>query len=286
MLQPHHFRAWEKNREGRTEELHAEDRASLSAWNLVPGSVLSIHQGLTMTGTRIKVGEHATLRVRWPTGDRNDDRLRIGQQVVVRISPSAVLLGAPGVWPGKDRWNRWTGRIVLVEPGRPNGMVTVKSFGENWTLMSAGSVLGLGRLPQTWDTVNIVVDPAKVRLDHQVSRERRGGCHWTTAGTNQTPVDRRVWMKGRLSGDVSDVPSGWFLPLEIGTAHVGAVVAPEQDIPQDLVAGSELEVHIDQGEAWLKLSKWDPLPIPCSLVYTSGDPAADGRAVAGSSDKG
>jgi hypothetical protein len=51
-----------------------------------------------------------------------------------------------------------------VEPVRTAPLITVKLLGESWTLKSTGPVMGLSRRPQVWDTVNIVVDPAQVRI--------------------------------------------------------------------------------------------------------------------------
>jgi hypothetical protein len=43
-------------------------------------------------------------------------------------------------------------------------LITAKLHGESWTLKSIGTVVGLSRRPQVWNTVNIVVDPAQVRI--------------------------------------------------------------------------------------------------------------------------
>jgi len=175
-------------------------QSKADAWNLISGTVLSIHQGLTRTGIRIGVGEQGILRAKWPNDVGLADQVRIGKRVTVQIASTAVLLGVPGIWPGGDRWNRWAGRIVLVDPGKPHEMVTVKVFGEKWTLRSTGPVQGLDRPPQAWDSVNIVVDPAMVPLAAPLSIDSVRRVHWTTVENSQTQADVRLWVKGRLSG--------------------------------------------------------------------------------------
>lgn len=46
------------------------------------------------------------------------------------------------MWPGRERWNRWAGRIVLVESGHSAPMIAVKIQGKNRMLKSAGQVPG------------------------------------------------------------------------------------------------------------------------------------------------
>jgi hypothetical protein len=65
---------------------------------------------------------------------------------------------------GTRRMNRWIGRIVMVHADNPDPLITVKVYGEAWTLQSRGCVVGADRLPQAWETVNIVIDPEQVRL--------------------------------------------------------------------------------------------------------------------------
>jgi hypothetical protein len=80
------------------------------------------------------------------------------------IPAEAVRCEAGEFRQGKTRWNRWIGRIVFVEPVRTAPLITVKLYGENWTLKSTVPVFGLSRRPQVWDTVNIVIDPTQVRI--------------------------------------------------------------------------------------------------------------------------
>ena len=80
------------------------------------------------------------------------------------IPAEAVRLEAGMFRRSKQRWNRWIGRIVLVESGNAGVIYTVKIHGENWTLKSYGSVVGARQPSKTWDVVNVVVDPQKVGL--------------------------------------------------------------------------------------------------------------------------
>ncbi|MBU6434944.1 MAG: hypothetical protein KJS98_16680, partial [Nitrospirae bacterium] len=95
------------------------DRGSVCAdntiTNWVVGVVQSQHVGLVRSGVRIKIGERTNLRVRWPIG--NERFFVVGQHVVATIPAEAVRLEAGIFRRSTQRWNRWIGRIVLVEPG-------------------------------------------------------------------------------------------------------------------------------------------------------------------------
>jgi hypothetical protein len=132
--------------------------------NVVAGPVVAIYHGLTRTGIRMRVGERTDLRVKWPSQQGAVSDIKIGEWVIATIPAEAVRLEAGEFRQGKSRWNRWIGRIVFVKPERTAPMITVKLHGESWTLKSTGPVVGLSRRPQVWDTVNIVVDPAQVRI--------------------------------------------------------------------------------------------------------------------------
>ncbi len=131
--------------------------------NWVAGVIHSQHIGLVRTGVRIKVMERTDLRVRWPIGDERC--LVVGQRVVATIPAEAVRLEAGMFRRSKQRWNRWIGRIVLVESGEAGMVYTVKIYGESWTLKSYGPVTGARQPSKTWDVVNVVVDPQRVELD-------------------------------------------------------------------------------------------------------------------------
>ena len=268
MLQPGNVPPWDQDSREPSDGRPVDASVSLGVCaNMIAGSIVSIHHGLTRTGIRVRVGGNMTLRVRWPSEPGQEYRVQVGQRIVANIGVEAVLLGAPGIWPGAERWNRWTGRIVLVEPGMSAPMITVKAHGEPLTLKSTGPVLGLVRSPQVWNTVNIVVDPEKVRLVDQLQETDSRKSHWASANA-QTLAQARVWVKGSVQA-VRRAPTGWLLSLEIGGAHVSALVSAEKEIPWSWMPGEEVEVNVSQWEAWLKPSGRDVEPVRCSLFYPS-----------------
>lgn len=212
----------------------------------------------------MRIGQHATVRLRLPSDIGSLHDVRIGQRVTAKIAADAVLLGVPGTWPGKERWNRWTGRIVLVEPGPSANVITTKVHGESWTLKSSEPVLGSERRPCAWDIVTIAVDPARVRLVRQASDD--GGQFHRMTFSTQALTGGRVWLKGRVQ-TLRQVPTGWLLSLQIGSAHVSALVRTEAGIPWNWMPGAEVEVHVGQWEAWVKPYGQDTDPMECRLLY-------------------
>ncbi len=265
MLQPEKVseRGQADGREPKT--LAGDADRSLPIWNMVSGLVESIHQGLTRTGIHVRIGQHVTIRLRLPSDIGSLHDVRIGQRVTAKIAADAVLLRVPGTWPGKERWNRWTGRIVLVESGLSADVITTKVHGESWTLKSLGPVLGLERRPSAWDTVTITADPARVRLVRQASDDGVGRFPGMIFST-QALTGGRVWLKGRVQA-IRQVPTGWLLLFEIGGAHVSALVSTEAGIPWNWKPGVDVDVHVGQWEAWVKPHGRDMDPIQCRLLY-------------------
>lgn len=130
--------------------------------NWVMGIVQFRQTGIVRTGIRIKIGKRENLRVKWHIGAARS--FAIGQRVVATIPAEAVRLEAGMFRRSKQRWNRWIGRIVLVESTELGILYTVKIHGENWTLKSYGPVVGAQRPNKTWDDVNVVVDPQGIDL--------------------------------------------------------------------------------------------------------------------------
>jgi hypothetical protein len=130
--------------------------------NWVRGVVHSQYVGLVRAGVRIKVGHRADLRIRWVR--RAERSFVVGQPVVVTIPAEAVRLEYGMFRRSKQRWNRWVGRIVLVEHLEAGTVYTVKVHGEEWTLKTLGPILGAQQPPRSWDVVNVVVDPQVVEL--------------------------------------------------------------------------------------------------------------------------
>ena len=133
-----------------------------SITNWVAGLVQSQYMGLVRAGVRIKIMERIDLRVRWPIGE---ERCFVaGQHVRAMIPAEAVRFEAGMFRRSTQRWNRWIGRIVLVESTDSGIVYTVKIHGEDWTLMGYGPVLGARQLSKPWDIVNVVVDPQRIAL--------------------------------------------------------------------------------------------------------------------------
>jgi hypothetical protein len=130
--------------------------------NWITGVIQSHYVGLLRAGVRVKVGGHADLRVRWTM--ENDRQFTIGQQVVAAIPAEAVRLESGLFRRSKQRWNRWIGRIVLVEQREATRLYTVKIHSEEWTIKSSGVVLGDEHAMKPWNVVTVVVDPQEVDL--------------------------------------------------------------------------------------------------------------------------
>ncbi len=151
--------------------------------NVLMGVVISKTEGLTRTTLRLRLGEHTDLRVRWQAPLPTDSTANIGHMVCVTIPEEAVHLEAGGFRRGKQRWNRWIGRVVLVNRKDEDPVTTVKLHRESITLKSVGPVMGARAALSVWDTVNIVVDPQQVRL----VPVRRPGSQVTPSGLIARP---------------------------------------------------------------------------------------------------
>src|SRR5215510_12502253 len=130
--------------------------------NWVGGVVQSQYVGLIRAGVRIKVGSRADIRVRWVL--ETDRQFVVGQQVVATIPAEAVHLEFGLFRRSQQRWNRWVGRIVLVDSVERGKVYTVKIHGEEWTIKGYGPVLGAQQPCKPWDVVNVVVDPQAIDL--------------------------------------------------------------------------------------------------------------------------
>src|SRR5215831_9737740 len=130
--------------------------------NWIAGVIYSQYIGLVREGVRVKMMDKIDLRVRWPIGEPR--YFANGQYVIATIPAEAVRLEAGLFRRSRQRWNRWTGRIVLVESAETGPVYTVKIHGEDWTLKSYGPVVGEREPSKAWDIVTIVVDPQRVDL--------------------------------------------------------------------------------------------------------------------------
>ena len=130
--------------------------------NVLTGIVFARTEGLTCTTYRIRVAERIDVRMRWPSSSCRS--LSIGRPVRLMIPQESVLLEAGGFRRGKQRWNRWIGRVVLSARQDKDGSITVKIHHAPITLKSRGSVTGTQSPLSTWDTVNVVVDPQHITI--------------------------------------------------------------------------------------------------------------------------
>lgn len=139
--------------------------------NWVAGTIQSQYVGLMRAGVRIRVLERTDIRVRWPIGEER--YFAKGQHVLAMIPAEAVRLEAGMFRRSKQRWNRWIGRIVLVESAEKGTVYTVKIHGEDWTLKGFGPVVGARQLSKPWDVVTVVVDPQRIALEIMEMRPSR-----------------------------------------------------------------------------------------------------------------
>jgi hypothetical protein len=141
--------------------------------NCIEGVIRSQSVGLARAGVRIKIMERTELRVRWPLEQRR--YFVAGQCVLATIPAGAVRLEAGMFRRTNQRWNRWTGRIALVEHRESGPLYTVKIHREDWTIKAYGPVLGARQPIQTWDVVSIVVDPQLIQLSPAGTRAEQFG---------------------------------------------------------------------------------------------------------------
>lgn len=146
-------------------------------WNYLTGRVVSMLCGLTRTTVQVMTADGVNLKARCASEIFEEMSLRIDQPVVARINAHDVLIGMAGMWPGKERWNRWSGRIVLVGPMDFAPLLTVKLQGKTCTLTSSGPVIGQRLRLEAWEPVNIVIDPENVALSPYLQATADGPRH-------------------------------------------------------------------------------------------------------------
>ncbi len=246
----------------------SESTAALSMHslvNMIPGQVTSVHQGLLNVGIRVRIGERTDLRVRWPLGSDLKPGLVGGPPVQVMIPAEAGHLESGYFRLGKRRWNRWIGRIVLIETVQDRRVVSVKLHGDRVTLKCCGSMTGLNWVPRVWDTLNIVVDPAQIRLDAGIRNHQPQTVDPGPAKFDHVR-DARVWMRAQVT-EVGEAPEGMFLSLLIGAACVSVFIGREDDNFNQWRSGVTLDIHVGRYDACLKPYGGDSAPILCRVLY-------------------
>ena len=244
------------------ESLQCPLGSSELTWNSIAGHVISVLHGLTRTTVKIMTEDEVVLAVRYPSEKFERTGLRLGQRVVAHVNAHDVLLGREGMSFGRERWNRWNGRIVLVSSWSGSPLITVKLNGKGCTLTSVGPVMGQPLRPEAWGPVTIVVDPENVI----VSPHRR-----TTRDAGNAPGvpmhdTHRVWLKARIEA-VRKTASGSVVSLDVGGAQISALVCGDQDIPYEWAPGLPVEMHVDQWEAWLRPAGDGIDAVMCKLIY-------------------
>src|SRR4029077_12126813 len=110
------------------------------------------------------------------------------------------------------RWNRWIGRVVLVNRTNHNPVTTAKIHRDSITLHSVGPVIGAALLTP-WDTVNIVVDPHKVSVAPIGSpcRQMRPSLSSSALTASQLSL---VWLRA-TTRSLRPIPTGLFVALDV-----------------------------------------------------------------------
>jgi ABC-type molybdate transport system ATPase subunit len=242
-------------------------RVIFSDHNALSGVIEAVHPGLTRVSVRVVTGNQTSIRVRWPEEAGRDLSFRVGQKVTARIPSDAVGLEVGLFRQGRQRWNRWIGRVVLVQRERDLMFVTVKLHGDDVILTSAQPIGGRAASLQTWDTVNVVVDPLRVML-HAKGPDQLDGSQIDLQRAWHADRDARIWLRARLT-DIRQTSEGQLLSLDLGGAYVSAQIAPSNRSSLEWVPGERVDVQVGVWEAWNKRAHDTMAPIPCRLLYLS-----------------
>lgn len=248
--------------------------SSIPGVNVLTGSVLAIHPGLTRTSIRVRVGRRTDLRVRWPDDRNIPDVITIGRPVTATVSSEAVRLETGIFRRTKSRWNRWIGRVVWTAPNTSTPMTIVKVHGEGWTLQSSGPIHGATQPLRTWDIVNVVVDPERISLTASPT-ESYGRNSAPNQSLSTCPAEHEglVWMRALIE-DTRRLPAGILVKLNVGCAPVSALIDFDAVVPP-VGSGSIVQLCVGQGHAWLRLHGNGSHAVPCSLLFQSEtDPGA------------
>lgn len=234
--------------------------------NVLTGVVSARMEGLTRTTYRIRIGAHTDLRMRWTRSAQSRRTLEIGQTVRLTIPQEAVHLEAGGFRRGKQRWNRWVGRVVLADRTSGAGSTTVKIHQAPITLKSCGPAIGAHAPLATWDTVNIVIDPHRITV-----------CSCALASVPEPPPRRSppaaagtppsVWLRATVRA-VRQISIGQYLTLSAGGTTLSALIETEPSSARGWKAGTALEINLGSGDAWIRQDAHSPM-LPCCVALVS-----------------
>lgn len=233
--------------------------------NILTGVVSSRTEGLTRTTYRIRIGNRTDLRIRWPLAAPSRRTLEIGQPVRLTIPQEAVHLEAGGFRRGKQRWNRWVGRVVLAAQNGGTPSTTVKIHQDPITLKSRGSIIGAHAPLTTWDTVNIVIDPQRIKVCSCALASVQEPQPRQPAMSTCTPTS--VWLRTAIRA-VRSIPAGCHLTLSAGGATLFLLIEVGVASVAAWKVGDSLEVNIGHGDAWVREHAHGPT-LPCCVVLSS-----------------
>ena len=232
--------------------------------NVLTGVVSSRTIGLTRTTLRIRVGERTDLRVRWQADSPARCAANIGDRVHLTIPAETIQLEAGGFRRGKQRWNRWVGRVVLVDRNDEAPVTTVKLHRDNVTLNSIGRVIGTQGPLTVWDTVNIVVDPQQVSLTpvrHPYSQVIPGlSLSLSLGNSHPSPL----WLRATIRS-VRSIPAGLLVTLNLGSMNLSVLIEHHSAILSPWRVGASVDINTDRPQARIRQFAEGP-PIPCSVV--------------------
>jgi len=233
--------------------------------NVLTGLVMSKKKGLTRTTLRIRVSERTDLRVRWAASSLSEDAVDIGQMVRLTIPEEAVQLEAGGFRRSKQRWNRWIGRVLLVDRNNYYSVTSIDVYRDIMTLKSRGPVIGAHRPLAAWDTVNIVVDPQRVSLTpiNRSSPRIANSSSYSLGGSQLTSVWLRAIIRSFRLG-----PIGQHVVLDVGAVKLSALVKGDREAMRGWTVGSQAEINISLCDAWIRLDG-EGLLFRCCVVLSS-----------------
>ena len=189
--------------------------------------------------------------------------IEIGQTVRITIPVKAVQLESGGFRRGKQRWNRWIGRVVLVNRNNHDLVTTAKIHRDSIVLHSVGPVIGAASLT-TWDTVNIVVDPCQVGVV-PVSRP----CRQMRPSLSSFPlIDSQpssVWLRATIRS-VRAISTGLLVALNVGSANLSIIIEASPTAMLSWMVGTPVEININRCDAWIRRCAESPM-LPCSVVF-------------------
>ncbi len=231
--------------------------------NVLSGVVISRTEGLTRTTLRIRVGKRTDLRVRRQTPLPTRDIIEIGQRVRITIPAKAVQLEAGGFRRGKQRWNRWIGRVVLVNRNNHYPVTTAKIHSDSIALHSIGPVIGADFLT-TWDTVNIVVDPHEVGVAplSRPCRQMRSSLSSSALADSQPSS---VWL-GAIIRSIRAIPTGLLVSLNVDGVKLSTVIETSRTAMSSWMVGTPVEININRCDVWIRRCAESPM-VPGSVVF-------------------